>query len=80
MTVISDTSVLIHLARIDRFDLLPHLSSEITVPETAWQETVSGGKGQPGTPELQSARATGWIELRARPTITPVHLESAGSS
>ena len=33
MTVVSDTSALIHLARIDRFDLLRRLYSEIIVPE-----------------------------------------------
>jgi predicted nucleic acid-binding protein len=70
MTVVSDTSVLIHLARIDRFDLLRHLFSEITVPETVWHETVSEGKGQPGAPELQSARASGWIEVASVSTET----------
>lgn len=63
MTVVSDTSVLIHLARIDRFDLLRRLYSEITVPEAVWRETVVEGEGRPGASELKSARASGWIEV-----------------
>lgn len=59
MTVVSDTSVLIHLARIDRFNLLRQLYSEIIVPEAVWRETVVEGEGRPGTSELKSARATG---------------------
>jgi len=63
MTVVSDTSVLIHLARIDRFDFLRRLYSEITVPKAVWQETVAEGEGRPGASELESARASGWVEV-----------------
>jgi hypothetical protein len=63
MTVVSDTSVLIHLARIGRFDLLWRLYSEISVPEAVWQETVVEGEGRPGASELKSARASGWVDV-----------------
>lgn len=63
MTVVSDTSVLIHLARINRFDLLHRLYSKITVPEAVWRETVVEGEGRPGASEMQVARASGWVEV-----------------
>jgi predicted nucleic acid-binding protein len=63
MTVVSDTSVLIHLARIDRFGLLQRLYAEITVPDAVWQETVIEGEGRPGAPELEAARTAGWVEV-----------------
>ena len=63
MTVVSDTSVLIHLARIDRFGLLRRLYSEITVPEAVWRETVVEGERRPGASELNSARTSGWVEV-----------------
>lgn len=63
MIVVSDTSVLVHLARIDRFDLLERLYSEIIVPKAVWRETVVEAKGRPGGPEMQTARASGWVEV-----------------
>lgn len=63
MTVVSDTSVLIHLARIDRFGLLQQLFSEIIIPDAVWRETVTEGEGRPGAPELEDAHASGWVEV-----------------
>lgn len=50
MTVVSDTSVLIHLAQIGRYGLLRQLYSQITIPEAVWRETVQEGNGRPGMP------------------------------
>jgi predicted nucleic acid-binding protein len=61
--VVSDTSVLIHLARINRFELLRRLFSEITVPESVWRETVLEGEGQPGSSELREARRSDWARV-----------------
>lgn len=63
MTVVSDTSVLIHLARIGRFNLLQRLYSEIPVPEAVWRETVAEGEERPSASELKSARTSGWVEV-----------------
>lgn len=40
MTVVSDASVLINLARIDELDLLRRLYGELLVPKAVWQEVV----------------------------------------
>jgi predicted nucleic acid-binding protein len=73
MTVVSDTSVLIHLARIDRFSLLHRIYSEIIIPQEVWRETVEEGSERPGAPETRSARDTGWIEVAAVESDTSVH-------
>lgn len=66
MTVVSDTSVLIHLARIDRFQLLRQLYSNIVVPHAVWRETVDEGEERPGAPEARTAREASWL------AVTPV--------
>lgn len=63
MTVVSDTSVLIHLARINRFPLLRQLYAEIIVPRAVWRETVDEGEERSGAPEAQSARKAGWLKV-----------------
>ena len=65
MIVVSDTSVLIHLAEIDRFSLLRRLYTEVTIPTAVWRETVVEGGGRPGAPETRSAHTSGWIEVAA---------------
>lgn len=69
MTV-SDTSVLIHFARINRFDLLHRLYADITVPDAVWRQTVVEGKGRARASELEAARTHGWM------TVAPVDLNS----
>ncbi|NBB75641.1 MAG: DUF3368 domain-containing protein [Bacteroidetes bacterium] len=59
----SDTSVLIHLARIHRFQLLRTLYSNIVVPHAVWRETVDEGEERPGAPEARAAREAGWLTV-----------------
>lgn len=59
MTVVSDASPLINLARIGRLDLLPQLYGKLHLPEAVWEEVVVQGFGQPGAEEIAGAP---WIE------------------
>ncbi len=43
--VISDSSVLIHLARIDHLNLLKDFFSIVAIPPAVWREVVEEGKG-----------------------------------
>lgn len=63
MMVVSDTSVLIHLARIEHFDLLRRLYSTITIPRAVWREVVEEGEGRSGAPETRAAHGDGWMEV-----------------
>ena len=62
MTVVSNASPLVGLARIGRLDLLKKLYGQILVPEAVWDEVVIEGKGQPGAEEVSSAE---WIRMHA---------------
>ena len=62
MSVVSNASPLINLARIGKLTLLRDLYGELIVPEAVWQEVVIEGAGQPGADEVESAT---WIKTQA---------------
>lgn len=59
MTLVSNSSPLINLARIDKLDILRQLYGELLVPEAVWQEVVVKGTGQPGANDVEAAT---WIQ------------------
>jgi predicted nucleic acid-binding protein len=59
VSVVSDASALINLARIGELDLLRQLYGELWIPEAVWREVVIEGAGQPGAEEV---KAVSWIE------------------
>ena len=61
MTVVSNASPLIGLARIGKLDLLRHLYSELVIPEAVWHEVVIEGAGQPGAAQV---KASHWIKVQ----------------
>ncbi len=61
MTVVSDSSPLITLARIRCFDLLPKLYGRVYISTEVYNEVVIDGAGLPGA--SQAAQAD-WIEVR----------------
>ena len=63
--VVSDSSTLIHLARIGRFCLLHQLFERITVTPAVWREVVEQGEGRAGAVEVANARDSGWIDVVA---------------
>jgi len=61
--VIADSSTLIHLAAIDRLDLLRELYREVVAPEAVWRESVLQRAGRPGVERIEEARSEGWIRV-----------------
>ncbi|MBC7233692.1 MAG: DUF3368 domain-containing protein [Chloroflexi bacterium] len=61
MTVVSNASPLINLARIGQLDLIHILYGELVVPEAVWHEVVIVGAEQPGAIEVKSAT---WIKMQ----------------
>jgi predicted nucleic acid-binding protein len=61
MSVVSDASPIIHLARIGQLDLLRHLYGEVCVPKAVWEELVVKGKGQTGAKKIRQAK---WIKQK----------------
>lgn len=61
MTVVSDSSPLIALAKIDTFDLLRRLFSELFISTEVYDEVVSAGSGLAGA--LETSQSS-WIQVR----------------
>lgn len=59
MSIVSNASPLINLARINKLDLLPRLYDSVLIPQAVWDEVVVQGVGQPGAEEVNSAS---WIK------------------
>jgi len=70
VSVVSNASPLINLARIDQLDLLPRLYGELLIPEAVWEEVVIEGAGQPGADEVKAAT---WIKRQAVANRSLVH-------
>jgi len=71
MSVVSNASPLINLARIGKLDLLRQLYDELLIPEAVWYEVVIEGVGQPGAEEVKAAI---WIKTQS---VTNTSLVSA---
>jgi predicted nucleic acid-binding protein len=62
VTVVSDSSPLITLARMSCFDLLPKLYGTIYIPTEVYKEVVIDGAELPGAVEVSGSN---WMEVRA---------------
>ena len=71
MTIVSNASPLINLARIGQFDLLHKVYAQICIPEAVRHEVVEDGAGQPGADDVKQAN---WIRTQ---TVTNALLVQA---
>lgn len=62
MNVVSNSSPLIALGRIERLDLLAALYTAIVVPAAVYQEVVVQGASQPGAATLANAE---WLHVQS---------------
>jgi predicted nucleic acid-binding protein len=60
MIVVSDSTPLIALAKVNHFSLLRLLFREIIIPQSVYDEVAIAGKGRPGSQELASAD---WVKV-----------------
>jgi len=65
MNVIADSSVLIHLARIECFYLLRNLYGELVIATGVYFEVVQRGWGFAGSLETERAIADEWLKVRS---------------
>lgn len=52
---ISDSSVLIHLSKIERLKLLRDFYEKVAIPPAVWKEVIDDGKRRYGSLELKKA-------------------------
>ncbi|MBI5374193.1 MAG: DUF3368 domain-containing protein [Candidatus Schekmanbacteria bacterium] len=62
MKAVFDSTPLILLAKISKFELLKKLFSEIHIPRQVYDDVVVMGKGKPGEKELKAAKGN-WINV-----------------
>ena len=60
MPVVSNSTPLIHLAKIDKLDLLKEFFGEVFIPEAVYRECVLEGKGSEDSEPIEKAD---WIKV-----------------
>jgi len=60
--VVTDSTVLIGLAKLGRLTLLKEIFSKVSIPEEVFKEVVERGKDKPGSKLI---RESSWIETKA---------------
>jgi uncharacterized protein len=69
---VSDSSPLIHLAKIEALELISRLYSRILIPPAVWREVVEESDGRPGAVEMEKAVVAGWMVKQAAKNETLV--------
>jgi predicted nucleic acid-binding protein len=75
---VSDTTPLIGLSILDRFQLLKVLYNEISIPDAVHDEIVMKGIGRVGSDEVESGIAAGWVNVEKvaeTPILTTLKLD-----
>lgn len=62
---------MIHLAKIERLDLLREFFEVVYVPPAVWHEAVEAGRNYPETRLIEQAQLAGWL-VRHRVRRTPL--------
>ena len=65
MTVVSDSTPLIHLSSVGDLGLLRDLFGRIKISQAVFHEVVTYGRGRPGAEEVAKASGT-WIDVAER--------------
>ena len=63
LAVVSDSSPLVYLTRLDRFDLLRQLYDRVFIPGAVWREVAEEGATKPEGTNVRQAVSAGWLRL-----------------
>jgi len=61
--IISDATVLVNFALVDKFYSLKQLFKHIVVPVSVYNEVYGDGNHLPGSKEIFEAKREGWVEV-----------------
>ncbi len=75
MTVVSDTSPIINLARIDKLDILCHSFGGVVIPRAVYEEITRFGPQEPGASEVEHRAWITVYEVANRPLVEALKLE-----
>ncbi|MSR65960.1 MAG: DUF3368 domain-containing protein [Pedosphaera sp.] len=63
LAVVSDSSPLVYLTRLGRFDLLRQLYEGVFIPMAVWREVGIEGAARPEGANVKLAVAAGWLKV-----------------
>ena len=70
MIVVTDSTVLIGLAKLGKLTLLKEIFSKVSIPEEVFKEVVERGKNKPGSKLIMESA---WVETKAVKDKTQVN-------
>lgn len=73
--VVCDSTPLIYLTRLERFDLLRELYQRVLVPSAVWRELAVDGAERPEGQNVIKAAAAEWLQVAAPQTEIPLVLQ-----
>lgn len=77
LQIVSNSSPLIALAQVHKFQLLKEIFEQIHIPEAVYKEVVIAGEAEPGDKETKAGIEDGWIKKeRVKDTISVIALAS----
>jgi predicted nucleic acid-binding protein len=75
LAVVSDSSPLVYLSKLEQFHLLREIYDAVLIPPAVWREVAGGGEGLAESHNLKSAVANGWIRVE-----TPAQVKGQAAS
>jgi len=63
LAVVSDSSPLVYLTRLNRFDLLRQLYEGVFIPNAVWREVAVEGATRPEGVNVKQAVSAGWLRV-----------------
>src|SRR4051812_11073104 len=75
LVVVSDSSPLIYLTRLELFPLLRRLHEVVVVPGAVWNEITIGGAGRDEARNLRQAATDGWLQIKS-PTLNILEIST----
>src|SRR4051794_39272527 len=75
LVVVSDSSPLIYLTRLELFPLLRRLHEIVVIPNAVWNEITVGGADRDEARNVRQAAAEGWIQVKS-PSLNLVEIST----
>ena len=75
MKVVSDSSPLIALSKINKLHILKDMFNEVLIPKSVWIEVVEKGKGKYGSEEVKNAKWIKVVDVKDRLSVEIINKE-----
>lgn len=73
--IVSNSSPIIHLAKIDQLNLLPDFFGELFIPPAVYEECITDGKGRPEVARIKQASWLRVVQVANQNLVTLLNAE-----